>query len=330
MIGRRKLLIAIGLGLLAAPLASFAQQPGKLWRIGFLYFGSRQSAMDSGRYGLFLEGMRDLGYVEGRNFVLEARFADGKTERLPGLSAELRQSKVDVIVATGVPVYAALKKSASTIPVVVTVGADPVGEGFAASLSRPGGHFTGLSTGNVELYPKQIELLGAAVPQLSHVAVLWNPANPAHPARLAAMQAIAGKAGIRTLPVATPSADEIERGFALVSREGAKALFVLNDTFFAQQFRQIAALALKHRLPSIYGAVEYAESGGLMGYGQNILDNFRRAATFVDKILKGAKPGDLPFEQPMRLQLVINRKTANAIGLAIPQELLLRADRVIE
>ncbi len=286
--------------------------------------------MDSGRYGAFLEGVRDLGYVEGKNFVIEARFADGKSESILPLVDELVRWKPDVIVATGTPVYAALKQSVNAIPVVITVAADPIGDGFAASLARPGGNFTGLSTGNVELFPKQIELMKAAVPRLSHVAMLWNPNNPGHPVRLKAMLAISRNAGVRALQVEVRSADEIERGFALISRERAQAVVVLNDTFFVQQFRQIAALALKHRLPSMYGAVEYAEAGGFMGYGQNVVDNFRSAATFVDKILKGAKPGELPFEQPMRLQLVINRKTAKAIGLAIPQELLLRADRVIE
>jgi putative ABC transport system substrate-binding protein len=330
MNARRRVLAGFSMVALSIVLPCFAQQPGKIRRIGFFYFGSRQSAMDSGRYDAFLRGMRELGYVEGKNFVIEARFADGKDERLPGLAAELVRSKVDVIVATGTAVYAALKQPANTIPVVITATSDPVVEGFAANLARPGGNFTGLSAGNFELYPKQIELLSLAVPKLSHVAVLWNSTHPGHPARLNAMQAVARKAGIRTLHVGARSADEIERGFTLMSRERVKALIVLNDTFFVQQFRQIATLALKHRLPSLYGAVEYPESGGLMGYGQNILDNFRSAATFVDKILKGAKPGELPFEQPMRLQLVINRKTANAIGLVIEPELLLRADRVIE
>jgi len=327
---RRSLLIAFGLCALATALPSPAQQPGKIWRIGFLYFGTRESAVESGRYGAFLDGMRELGYVEGRNFVVEARFADGKGERIPRLVEELVRSKPDVIVATGTPVYAALKQSTNTIPVVITVTPDPILDGFAASLARPGGNFTGLSAGNVDLYPKLIELIKVAVPKLSHVALLWNSNNPGHPARLKAMLAISQKAGIRALQVEARSADEIERGFALVSRERAQAVVILNDTFFVQQFRQIAALALKQRLPSLYGAVEYAESGGFMGYGQNVVDNFRGAATFVDKILKGAKPGELPFEQPMRLQLIINRKTAKAIGLAIPQELLLRADRIIE
>ena len=181
------MLIALGLGALATALPAFAQQRDRIRRIGFLYFGTRESAVDSGRYRAFLDGMRELGYVEGKNFTIEARFADGKAEPLPSLVTELIRSKPEVIVATGTPVYAALKQSTNTIPVVITVTADPVFDGFAASLARPGGNFTGLSTGNVELYPKQIELLKAAVPNLSHVALLWNPNNPGHPARLKAM-----------------------------------------------------------------------------------------------------------------------------------------------
>ena len=323
-------MVALGLGALVVPFGSLAQEQRKVRRIGFFYYGSRRSAMESGRYDAFLAGMSDLGYVEGKDFVLQARFAEARDEIVPGLASELVLSQTEVIVAAGTPVFFALKQATKTIPVVVTATADPIGDGFAVSLSRPGGNFTGLSTGNLDLYPKLIELLKISVPGLSRVAILWSTANPGHPARLAAMQAIAQPAGIRALPVEARSAGDIERGFATMAREHAQALVILNDTFFFQQYRQIAALALKHRMPSIYGGVEYADAGGLMGYGQNITDNFRAAATFVDKILKGANPGDLPFEQPMRLQLAINRKTAKAIGLAVPRELLLRADRVIE
>jgi len=326
---RRSLLFAFGLGALAGALPVLAQQ-GKVWRIGFLYFGSRQSALESGRYGLFLQGMRDLGYVEGKNYALEERYADGVSERLPGLAAELLQSKVDVIVATGTPVYYALQKAGTTLPIVITVTADPVGDGFAKSLAQPGGNFTGLSTGTFELFPKHVELLKIAVPKLSRVAVLWNPANDAHPARLKEMLSIARKVGLQTVAVEGRTAQDIEVGFATMTRERTEAAIILNDTFFIQQMRQIAELAARHKLPSIFGGTEYAEAGGFIGYGQNISDNFRRAASYVDKILKGAKPGDLPIEQPTKLSLVINRKTAKAIRLAIPQELVLRADRVIE
>jgi putative ABC transport system substrate-binding protein len=328
---RREFLIAGSAGLcVLAALPSYAQQKGKVWRIGFFYFGSRQSAQETGRYAAFLQGMRDLGYVEGKNFVVEARFADGIGERLPALAADLVRLKVDVIVATGVPVYRALQQVTRTTPIVVTVAADPVGEGFAASLARPGGNITGLATGNVELFPKHIELLKIAVPKLSRIAMLWNPGNDAHTSRLKQLHAVAQKAGIQALQVGARTAGDIESGFATIVRERAEAVIALNDTFFVQQLRQIAELSAKHKLPSLFGAIEYPEAGGLIGYGQNVLDNFHHAATYVDKILKGAKPGDLPIEQPTRLSLVINRKTAKTIGLAIPQELVLRADRVIE
>ena len=330
MITRRNILIVLGACALAEALPALAQQKGKVSRVAYFYYGSRQSAVDTGRYGEFLKGMRELGYVEGKNLVIEARFADGVSERLPVLATELVQLKTDVIVATGVPVYRALQKATKTIPVVITVAADPVGEGFAVSLARPGGNFTGLATGNTELYPKHIELLKIAVPKLSRIAVLWNSGNEAHPARLKKVQEIAQKAGINALGVGGRTADDIERGFTTMARERAEAVFVVNDTFFVQQIRQICQLAIKHRLPSIFGSTDYADAGGLIGYGQDGLVPHRRAATYVDKILKGTKPGDLPIEQPTKLSLVINRKTAKAIGLALPQELVLRADRVIE
>ena len=319
-----------GLGALAVPIAALAQQQGKVWRIGFFYFGSRQSALDSERYGMFMQGMRDLGYVEEKNFVLEARYGDGVSERLPALAAELLKLKVDVIVATGIPVYHALQKAGAALPIVITVSADPVADGIARSLARPGGNFTGLATGSFELFAKHVEFLKITVPKLSRVAVLWNPGNDSHPARLKEMLSIARKVGLQTVAVEGRTAQDIELGFATMTRERAGAVIILNDTFFVQQQRQIAELATRHKLPSIYGGIAYAEAGGLIGYGQNVGDNFRRAATYVDKILRGAKPGDLPIEQPTKLSLVINRKTAKAIGLTIPQELVLRADKVIE
>ena len=327
---RRKLLVVLGAGALAAPLACFAQQQGKVWRVGFFYYGSRQSALDMGRYQLFLQGMREFGYVEGKNLVIETRFADGKSERLPGLATELVRLNVDVIVATGAAGYRALQQATTTIPIVITVSADPVGDGFAKSLARPGGNITGLSENNAELFPKHIELLRIAVPKLSRVAVLLNPANGGHPAQLKTLRAVAQKVGVIILRADGPTVDDIGRSFATMARERAQAVIILNDTFFVQQFRQIAGLAIKHRLVSTYGSGDYAEAGGLMGYGQDITDNFRRAAAYVDKILKGGKPGDLPIEQPTRYLLKINRKTAKALGLTIPQELLLRADKVIE
>jgi putative ABC transport system substrate-binding protein len=327
---RRTFLIALGAGVLAVPRGSLAQPQSKVARIGFLYFGSRQSSLDTGRYNAFVQGMRELGYVEGTNFIIEARFADGKPERLPALAAELVRLKVDVIVATGTPVYRALQHATTTIPVVSTVMGDPVGEGFAASMARPGGNITGLSVSAVDLGPKLLELLKAAVPKLSRVAVLVQPENPGHPLRLKRIMSAAQKVGIQVVLAEAGTVQEIEREFAMMTKERANAAIILSDPFFLQESRPIAAQALKHRLPSISGNQEYSEAGGLMSYGANQVDNFRRAATYVDKILKGAKPGELPIEQPTRYYLVINRKTAMTLGLTIPQALLRKADEVLQ
>ncbi|HWZ70260.1 MAG TPA: ABC transporter substrate-binding protein [Casimicrobiaceae bacterium] len=330
MIGRRTFVGGIASGVLVWPLGAFAQQQSKVWRIGFFYFGSRQSALDTGRYSAFVQGMRELGYVEGKNVIFETRFGDGKVERLPNLAAELVQSKVDVIVATGSPVYSALRHATNTVPIIVTVTADPVVEGLAASLARPGGNITGLSDMAANLGPKQLELLMAAMPQLSRVGVLLNPDNVSHPAQITRLMLAAQKVGVQVVLAEASTVAEIELGFAALERERANAVILFGDTFFVQQFQQIAQAALKHRVASIYLIHEYAEAGGLMSYGPNIVDSFRRAATYVDKILKGAKPGELPFEQAARYSLAINLKTAKALGLTIPQSLLLRADEVIQ
>ena len=298
--------------------------------MGFLYFGSRQSSLDTGRYDAFVQGMRELGYVEGTNFIIEARFADGKPERLPALAAELVRLKVDVIVATGTPAYRALQHATTTIPVVITVTFDPVGDGFAASMARPGGNFTGLTLGAADLGPKLLELLKAATPKLSRVAVLVHPGNPAHPQRLVRIMSAAQKIRIQVVLAEAGTVPEIEREFAMMTKERANATIILADGFFLQESRIVAAQALKHRLPSISQLREYAEAGGLMSYGPNSVDNFRRAATYVDKILKGAKPGELPFEEPTRYHLLINRKTALSLSLTIPQALLGQADEVIQ
>jgi putative ABC transport system substrate-binding protein len=330
MISRRKMVLALGASALASAFLAGAQPAGGVSRIGFFYLGSRQSALDTRRYSAFLQGMQELGYVEGKHFVIEARFADGKSERLPSLAAELLDSKVDVIVATGTPVYDALKRSTGSVPIVITVTPDPVRDGYAKSLSRPGGNFTGLSNAIIDLSPKQLELLKTALPKLSRIAVLSNPANLAHPPQVRSLKAAAQQLGISVVEASGGTPDEIERAFAAMTRDRAEAMIALPDTFFLQQARQIAGLALKHRLPSIHGVPDFAVSGGFMSFGPNFTDNFRLAAGYVDKILKGAKPGELPFGQPTRFYLVINRKTAKTLGLTISQELLLRADEVIE
>jgi putative ABC transport system substrate-binding protein len=326
---RRKLVIALGAGALGAPFGSFAQQ-GKVWRIGYLDYGLRQSMVDSGRYAALMDGLRGLGYVEDTNFVLEARFADGNEEHLKGLAAELVRQKVDLILVTGTPAGHAVQRATTTIPIVVTTVVDPVGDGFAANLARPGSNITGMSSGFEDTVQKLLELLILAIPKSKRVAVITNPGNRIHAPLLLRIQAAAKQAGKQVVPVNVRTPEEIESGFATMVRERIDAVIILIDGLAFQQRAQIAGLALKHRLPSIYSQPQYAEVGGLMSYGSDTTDNFRRVGIFVDKILKGAKPRDIPFEQPTRYYLVINRKTANALGVKISQELLLRADRVIQ
>jgi ABC-type uncharacterized transport system substrate-binding protein len=330
MTARRAFLITLTVGVLARILPASAQT-NKPWRIGFLYFGSRRSAVDTGRYGAFVQGMREQGYAEGKDFVIEARFADGSNERLPELITELVRLKVDVIVATGIQLVRALQRTVLDIPIVVTVAADPVGDGYAASLARPGGNYTGLASNNVDTVLKSFEMLSVAAPRLSRIAVLLNSdVSSSSPRQLKAIETVALKSGVQVLPVDAHTAEDIERGFANMARRRTEALVILGDTFLTQQLRQIADLCLKHRVPSIYPIPDYPETGGLMSYGPDLRYNFRRAAYYVDRIVKGTKPGDLPIEQPTRFYLVINRKTAKALGVALSPELLLRADKVIE
>ena len=330
MISRRPVVLALGAGALTAPLGAFAQQPAKVRRIGFLGVSSRSAPSNPAvQYDVFMQGMRELGYVEGKDLLIEWRFADGKYERLPSLADELVQMKVEVLVTHGTETQAALRAT-STIPIVTAFAIDPVGSGFAASLARPGGNLTGLSNITADVSPKHIELLKTIIPKLSRVAFLMNPGNPGHPSILKSVQVAGQYAGIKILPLEARTSEEIERGFATMARERTGAVIMAADAFFVIKRRQIAGLALKNRMPSMFPYREPVEAGGLMSYGQDIADFFRRSATYVDKILKGAKPGDLPIEQPTKFELVINRKTAKALGITIPPSVLLRADRVIE
>ncbi len=327
---RRQVLMALGLGALSAAFAALAQQQGKVWRVGFLALRHLDLVDTDYYYGPFRQGMRELGYVEGRNLAIEWRSAEGKAERLPALAAELVQLKVDVIVTAGTPATGAAQKATSTLPIVMATTADPVGSGFVKGLARPGTNITGLSNLTVDISPKNLEIMLSLVPKLSQVAVLVNPTNSAHAAILKSTQAAAQKLNIKVLPAEARTAQEIDRAFSVMTRERAGAVIIAVDGFFIQQGRQIADLAAKQRLPSMSGSREYVEAGGLVSYGQNLADNFRRAATYVDKIFKGAKPGDLPVEQPTTFELFINRKAAKALGITIPQSILVRADKVIE
>ena len=318
--------------LIVAPLASLAQAQGKVARIGFLGARSRSTPSNPDiYYEGFLQGMRELGYVEGRNLVIEWRFAEGKYERLPGLAAELVKLKPDVLVCHATPPAQALQRATSTIPIVNLSMADPVGSGLVASLARPGGNITGMSNILSDTGPKQLELLKTVVPKLSRVAVLVNPGSPIYAAFLKSVQIAAQQLGVTVLRVDARTSEEIEAGFAAMKRERVEGLIIAPDSFLTvQRASMIADLAVKNRLLAMGNFPEEALAGDLMSYGPNNVDIYRRGATYVDKILKGAKPVDLPVEQPTKLDLVVNLKTARALGITIPQSLLLRADRVIE
>jgi putative ABC transport system substrate-binding protein len=327
---RRKLIVALGASALTAPLASFAQPKNKLWRIGFLVAIARPASLETHFYGAFVKGMRELGYVEGKNFSIEWRFADGNYQRLPELAVELVRMNVDVIVTAGTPANRAAQQATTVIPIVCATMSDPVGNGFAKSLARPGLNMTGLALTTTDMSPKHIELLKLMLPKLTRLGMLVNLGNPAHPAVVKSIEANAKKLGIKATPLDARNPDGIERNFAIMKRERTEAVIVAVDAFFIGQRQQIAELALKNYLPSIFSAQEHVEAGGLMSYGQNLADLYRRAAGFVDKVIKGAKPGDMPIEQPAVFSLAINRKTAKALGLTLSQELLVRADTIID
>ena len=323
---RRWLAAVVGAGC-ALPLRAFAQRQNKVFRIGVLNAQSRTEP--SPAQAAFAETMRELGYVEGKNLLIEERYAEGQQQRLQEHAAELVRLKVDLILVSATPPGQAAQQATRTIPVVVTATADPVADGFAKSLARPGGNITGMSTGAGITVTKHIELLRTAVPKLSRVGVLVNPANRAHTPQLKTLESAASKFAIRiaTAPAKTP--DEIGAALSALMQERPQAVTFLRETLFNRRGRQIADFALKHRVPSIAAFEGYVEDGGLMSYGDDQIERNRRAAILVDKILKGANPAELPFEQPTKFYFGINRKTAQALGLAIPQELLLQADRVI-
>ena len=330
MKNRRRLVVAMSAGSLVAPFAVLAQAQGKVWRVGFLTMRSRPESFDAGVFGAFRAGMRELGYVEGNNLLIEWRFADGRPERLAGLASELVQLNVDVIVTAASQPTSAAQKATKTLPIVIGSAGDPVASGFVQSLARPGGNITGVSENAVDIVPKLLEILVRIRPKLSLVAVLTNPDNAALATRLKVIQGAAQSIGVATLPTEARDAKEIGDAFALMALKKAEAVIVPLDPVFILQWRLIADLAAKYRLPSTAGAGEYPQAGGLLSYGPSLPENYRRSAAYVDKILKGAKPADLPVEQPTRFELIINRKTAQALGLTIPQSILISADMVID
>jgi len=305
-----------------------AQAPAVVRRIAHL---SHISPADAAPWHqAFLLALRDLGWVEGKNVRIEYRYAEGRADRLPGLAAELVRLKFDAIVAANPTAALAAQKATSTIPVVVVAAGDPVALGLADSLARPGRNVTGLSTMTFELSGKRLELLKEIIPKLSRVAVLWNPQNPASTLNWKEIQLPARQLGIQLHSMEVRSLDDFDKAFEAATKARAGALTILPDSVITANLKQLADLAVKGRLPSIYHFSEFAEIGGLVTYGTDRADLYRRAASFVDKIFKGAKPGDLPIDQPTKFELVINLKTAKALGITIPQSVLLQADRVIE
>jgi putative ABC transport system substrate-binding protein len=317
---RRHFLLAAAVPL-ATPTVTHPQSPTKPYRIGLLAVGSPK---------ILQQALNGLGYVEGRDIVLETRSAEGRSELLDDLALELVRMKVDVIVAANPSAILSAKRATATIPIVMMHTPDPVQLGLVASLARPGGNITGVTTLSADLSLKQLELLKETVPRVARVALLWNSGNPWHPATVKALQASSGSPGLRLQALEVRGPDSFDRAFHTMTTERAQAVLILADptTFFYR--RRMADLALKHQLPMIGGLPEYAEAGALLSYWADTSEVYQRVASYVDRLIKGAKPGDLPIEQPTKFELVANLKTAKTLGITIPQTVLLRANRVIE
>ena len=325
---RRRVVLA-AVALLAAPLASFAQHNSKIWRIGFLTTGTVASSQ--GQIDAFLRGLSEIGYADGKNVILERRFADGKLERLPALVTELLAQKIDLVFAPSGVAAQAAKKSGTTIPIVFALAPDPVGQGFGQSLAHPGGNMTGLTSTHTELSAKRIELLKEAFPTTKRIAVLYfvAPSAAGVAEQLAETERAAKLLGVTLVTEESPRVEDFERAFASIRTQRPDALIVIeNPMFFANRVR-LAELAATLRIPAIYNVSEYVHAGGLMSYGASYADLIRRAAAYAVKILNGARPGDLPIERPTKFEFVINMKTAKAIGLTVPQSVLLRADETV-
>ena len=324
---RRAFISGMAGSLLAVPLAAKAQQVGKVPRIGFLFSGDSGPARE---VDTFRQGLRDLGYVEGQNIAIEYRFAGGQVERLPELAAELVRLKLDVIVAPYTPPALAAKRTTSTIPIVFAVVADAVGAGLIANFARPGRNITGLTSSSAELGGKRLELLKQVVPKASRVAVLYNPADRSNVLVLKQLQESAPTLALTLQPLEVREPREFEGAFLAMTRERAHAMFGTPGVLTFEHTKVLVNLAAKRRIPAMRGHRQFVDAGGLMSYAVNSYDQIRQTAVYVDKILKGAKPADLPVEQPTKFELVINTKTAKALGLTLPPSLLQRADQVIE
>jgi len=318
----------ITLGILLGSLAAQAQQTGNVYRIGFL--GNSTAALEANLVGPFREGLRDLGYVEGRNVLIEYRWAEGKYDRFPALIGELLALKVAVIVTAGTPATLAVKKATTSVPLVMSAVGDPVGAGIVPSLSHPGGNITGLTAISTEMDAKRLELLREVVPSVSYIALLWNAASPLQVLAEKQVQAAAQVLRMRVLSLGVKTEEEIKSALAVMARERPDALLVLADRLLLHHRALIMDFATRHRLPGVHAYRELVEAGGLMSFGPSYADMHKRAAYFVDRILKGAKPGDLPVERPRTFELVINLKVARALGLTIPQSVLLRGTEIIQ
>jgi len=321
-----RLAVVLTLGFLWAPLAVEAQPPDKVYRIGVLERTS--PTVNVANLESFRQGLRALGYVEGKNLVIEYRSAEGRDDRFADLAAELVRLKVDLILTRGTPAALAAKHATPVIPVVITGVGDPVGQGIITSLAHPGGNITGLSATVTEIYPKRVELLKELVPKAARIAALFNMSNPAIPRQWTAVETAARSLGVQPLLLDVRKAEDLRPAFETAMRERADALVVGLETLTLANAPLIVDLAAKHRLPAVYASTEFI--GGLASYGVNYPDHYRRAATFVDKIFKGAKPSDLPVEQPTKLELVVNLRTARALGLTIPRTVMLQVDQIVE
>ena len=324
---RRTLNCAIAGALLAAGLAGRAQTPGKVYRIGWLSSGPWVGTQP---LEVFNQGMRELGWVEGRHYMIDNRYTEGRSERIAAHAADLVQRKVDLLVGSGSPHTAALKNATATIPIIFYAVGDPVGSGIVGSLARPGGNVTGLGGLSPGVHAKQLELLRGVVPNASRIAYLFNPAFSFHAAIAAEVEPAARSLGVTLRPIELRSPDDIDAAFATLAREPVDALLIFGQGFLFEHGPRVAKLAIEQRLPAIISFQEVARYGVLMSYGSTILDDARRLPYFADRVLKGAKPAELPVEQPSKFYLTINKKTAKALGLTIPQSLLLRAHEVIE
>jgi putative ABC transport system substrate-binding protein len=324
---RRVVVSLLGVAV-AWPHALRAQQGANVPRVGFM--GNSTEALEANLVGPFREGLRELGYQEGRNIVVEYRWAEGNYERFAALIAELLAAKVDVIVTAGTPAAIAVKKATTTVPLVMVAVGDPVGTGLVPSLARPGGNLTGLSSIAPDLEGKRMELLREVVPKLAHLGVFYNPANPFHTVSMRNARTAAEALRIKLLPLTVRASQDLDGAFAAILREKPDALLVLADRVYLHERKRMMDFSAQHRLPTANAHKEMVEAGGLMSYGPSYEDMHRRAADYVDKILKGAKPGDLPIQQPTKFDLKLNLNTAKALGIDVPPSLLARADEVIE